>query len=400
MIVKPRLLNTSVAKIKHASLQHAQSFRICRDGLLSAPRSLMLDGIISYGGGTGKSIELVRKGFGEYYERNHFFTAVPLTSKKKLSDINPVSHQKKLASLCQNIEQQHSNHHFALTQVHNLYTQEPYDYFYNAISLRTMKNDNPFLSVSDSCACASHTHKDKALYHSLIEFLERQALLGSWMSKTIRYSINPQVLHQISPYTHLVETLLDNGDIYIFENGNQLPGYNVIMFYFAQSPEDAVQYSVGCKTAGSLSDAICSAFEELYQCYTFLYGSVFKETNLENKAGTGYHMAFVQYNHQETKSRIPYFNKASTHLIHTKEDIDCLPQFSYNRMLEELKHISTDIYYYHYFEQGLGLHFTKILSPDFFAHMSLNKPLNLQCRYARVLNIDPGQAYLEMLPFP
>lgn len=174
MNLKNQTLNTSVTRIKHASLQHAHSFRICKDGLLSAPRSVMLDGIISYGGGTGTGLTLIKKGFGEYYERNHFFTSVPLTEKKPLHAVLPEAHQKKMMSLCQYSDTKALlAHHFSLTQVQNLFDDTRYDYLYNAVSLRTMREDNAYLNTSDSCACASHVDKKQALYHSLIEFLER-----------------------------------------------------------------------------------------------------------------------------------------------------------------------------------------------------------------------------------
>ena len=396
-----QLMNTTINKIKHASLQHATAFGLCSEGMLSTPRSLMLNGIVSYGGSTGAGLNLTSKAFGEYYERNHFFTSVPISAVKPLVAVTPEAHQKKLATLCHHLDKEKSEQHeFAFTTVQNLFDDKPYDYFFNAISLHGVKQDSAFLNVTDSCGCASHRSKDLSLHHSMIEFLERQALIGSWLSKTYRYTINPLLLLELSPYKGLVEKLLENGDIYIFENGNQLPGYSVILFYFAHSSKDAVQYSVGSKSALSLYDAVASAFEELYQCYTFLYSSVFKPTNLENKAGAGYHLAFSDYNNQSTKSKIPFFDKIEAFTINTIEEIQALPVISYADILLDLKKITPNLYYYHYYEKSLQMHFTKIFSPDFFPHMSLNKRLNLENVYARKLAITPENAYLELLPFP
>lgn len=401
MIMLGSLLKTSIMKTKHASLQHATSFNLSSEGMLSVPRSVILNGIVSYGGSTGFGLDLTQKAFGEYYERNHFFTSVAITSEKKLSEIQPEIHQKKLRSLCNG---QTSNaiaeHRFAFTKVYNLFNSSPCDYFFNAISLHGVKSDATFLNVTDSCACASHTTKELALYQSLIEFLERQSLIGSWVSKTYRYSINPLVLKELSPYASLVDKLLENGDIYIFENGNHLPGYNIIMFYFAHSAADAVQYSVGSKSAGSLSTALASAFEELYQCYTFLYSAVFKPTNLENKPGAGYHLAFTGYNTQKTKLIIPFLEHIKPFKINTFADINALPTIGFQDMLQTLKGLTPNIYFYYHYEKALGLHFTKIFSPDFFSHMSLNKALNLSNLYAQKLNITQDNAYLEKLPFP
>jgi len=394
-----KLLNTALNKTKHVSLQHAVSLRLCRDGMMSVPRSMMIDGIISYGGGTGSGLNLVYKAFGEYYERTHFFTGVPITARKSLNEVYPENLRYQLISLCKEDERL-EDHRFSFTKVYNLFDETAMDYFYNAISLRTLKSDAVFLHTTDSCGCASHVTKELALHHSLIEFLERQALLGSWLAKKYRYSINPQVLKQVSPYTNLIEKLLENGDLYIFENGNYLPGYNILMFYFAHSSEDAVQYSVSSKSGGSMAQTLASAFEELYQSYTFLYGSVYKPTNLEHKAGTGYHMAFTQYNNQNTKLKIPFIQDMRPFQINTVEDINALPVVTYEDMLHSLKAITANVYYYHYYDEALELHFTKIFSPDFFAHMSLDKGLNFNSIYANTLNITAENAYMEMLPFP
>jgi hypothetical protein len=68
--------------------------------------------------------------------------------------------------------------------------------------------------------------------------------------------------------------------------------------------------------------------------------------------------------------------------------------------LQSLKILTPNIYFYHFYEKALQLHFTKIVSPDFFAHMSLNKALNLNNLYAKTLKISKENAYLEKLPFP
>ena len=395
------LLNTSITKTKHASLQHPTAINLSSENMLCAPRSLILNGIVSYGGSTGFGLELTQKAFGEYYERNHFFSSVPISSKQRLSQIQPQAHQQNLRTLCNSqITEGLEQHPFTFSTVYNLFDHSPYDYFFNAISLHSITTDAPFLYVTDSCACASHISKEKALYQSMIEFLERQSLIGSWISKRYNYMINPLVLKDLSPYTSLVEKILDHGELYIFEMGNDLPGYNIIMFYFAHSAKDAVQYCVGSKTSISLADALSSAFEELYQCYTFLYSAVFKPTNLEHKAGAGYHMAFSNYNTPKTKLIIPFIETPQPFKINTIEDVHTSPIFNFEQILDSLKSLSTHIFYYHYYEKALQLHFTKIISPDFFAHMSLNKALNLNNVYAKHLNITQENAYLEKLPFP
>lgn len=386
----------------HASIHHATKFKICTESMLSAPKSAVIDGIISYGGSTGIGLNLPRKAYGEYFERNHLFTAVPIDEKKPLSRVEPLAFQNKLLTLCsQNPKTSEVNqeHPFSLTKVHNLFDNKLQDYFYNAISLNGLKEDAPYLGYCDSCACASHPIKQKALYNSMMEFLERQALLGSWLSQTCQYAINPALLKDITPYSDLTDKLLENGSLHIFANGNQLPGHSVIMFYFAHSEKDMVQYSIGASSGLSLQEALISSLEELYQCYTFLY-NMECSSGLENKAGSGYHLSFQQCNYRGVKETIPFFKQPVPLQISTLDELHAVRIFSYQNILTELEELTTDIYYYHFYDRSLNLHFTKIMSPDFFAHMSLTKTLNFENLYAKKLGITRGNAYLAKIPFP
>lgn len=395
------LINIRSTKSKHLSLQHPTSLKYFDNNNLATPRSLVLDGAISYGGSSGYGVTLINKAYGEYWERNHFQTAVPITSKKLLSDVNPIDHRNKLLKLCNPLNQDKLNQHFfSFTTVYNLFDETSYDYFFNVVSLHTLKQDEPFLDITDSIACASHPSKNQALYHSLIEFLERQSLVGSWISRTYRYSINSAVLGEITPYSNLYDALTDNGDLYIFEIGNLLPAYSVIIFYFAHNSNDTVQYAVGSKSGLSLREAINSAFDELYQTYLMLYLTNSNSKQFENKAGSDYHAQFPQFNTRKTKEIIPYFSNTIEHKVNTRLELEALPIVSLRDALNSLQELSNDVFFYHHYEKSLKLHFTKIFSFDFFAHMSLGKKLSLDGRYAKKLNINSDNAYLTPLPFP
>lgn len=389
-------------KMNHASLQHASKFKLCGESLLAAPKSVVIDGLISYGGSTGIGMTLPAKAYGEFYERNHLFTKVKIHRHKKLATVAPSAYREKLLSLC-NLEKHSSHqcleHHFAFTEVYNLFDHQRQDFFYNAISLNGHKEDRDYVNFSDSCACAAHPQQERALYNSLMEFLERQALLGSWLSKSYQYTINPEILRHITPYAELVEMLLDNGQIHIFQNGNQLPGHSIIMFYFAESTADPVQYSIGSSSGLTLNEALHSSLEELYQCYTFLY-NMESSRGLEDKAGAGYHLEFQKCNHAAIRETIPFMRNVRPYLITSVADLEHAKHYSYEEILSELATISHDIYYYHQYDANTELHHTKILSPDFFMHMSLNQHLNLENAYARKLHISKKNAFMGKIPFP
>jgi hypothetical protein len=389
-------------KANHASLQHAIKFKLCTESLLSVPKSAIVDGIISYGGSTSVGLKLLYKAYGEFHERNHLFTRVPIDHHKKLKEVIPIAHREKLLSLCQHKNSKKDDileHEFSLTSVQNIFDGKSYDYFYNAISLSCNKSDSKFVNFSDSCAAAAHPEKDKALYNSIMEFIERQALLGSWLSQSYQFTINPKILRAITPYSELVDLLLDNGELYLFQNGNQLPGHTVIMFYFSHSKEDLVQYSIGSSSGLTLEEAMNASFEELYQCYAFLYNSENSE-GLEDKAGAGYHLEFQKCNRQSIKETIPFMHTIRPYHVNTLSDLQQAKKYTYKEVLDELSSISTDIYMYHAYDKSLMLHYTKVVSPDFFAHMSLNSNLNIDNTYARNLKITVDNAYMKKIPFP
>lgn len=389
-------------KANHASVQHAVKFKLCSESLLSVPKSVIIDGVISYGGSTSVGLKLLYKAYGEFHERNHLFTRVPLNAQKKLTEVNPIEHRNKLLALCQlkdSDSQQALNHEFSFTTVNNIFDESPKDYFYNAISLNCNKSDSKFVNFSDSCACAAHPQKDKALYNSVMEFLERQALLGSWLSKTYQYMINPEILRDVTPYNELVDLLLDNGELFIFQNGNFLPGHTVIMFYFSDSDKDLVKYSIGSSSGLSLEEALLGSFEELYQCYAFLYNAECSE-GLEDKAGAGYHLEFQKCNSQSIRGTIPFMQDKRAFKLNTIDELQQVKKYTYEEVLTELSAISHDIYYYHAYDKSLMLHYTKVLSPDFFAHMSLTNNLNINNKYAKKLNITSENAFMGKIPFP
>jgi len=385
----------------HSSLQHATKFKLCSESLLSMPRSAVVDGIVSYGGTTGSGPNITIKAFSEYFERNHLFLNVPIDKFDTIQNFDSDQHRELLLSLCSK-SKRHTpeilEHKFALTNVKNIFSQATKDYFFNALSLYGVEKDKPYLTITDSCGCAAHPLKNGALDNSLMEFIERQALLASWTKNDFRFSINPTLLFNFTEYDSMLRDLLDNGDIFIFENNLNLPGYTVMMFYFSHSASDIVQYSVGSSSGSNIKDCLNSALIELYQCYSFLYNTECS-SGLADKAGSTYHLKFQQCNNLETKDKIPFFKQTSKPSIDTIEDLNNLKKYNVDEMLEQLKLFSENIFYYQTYDKSLKLHFTKIMSPDYFPHMPL-KYLEFNNKFAKSFGLTKENAYLMDIPFP
>jgi|GEM_PF-781124 len=393
-----------IHSLSHAAIQFPIRMKLFANHLAGVPRSAGSDGVISYGGGTGTGWAPLKKAYGEFLERNHFFTAVPCSSVKPLKDLHPEELRQKLLRYCQEVQLEKTDcleHKFHFAPVYNLFDHQKYEFFYNSIGLNGFGADSHFIPFNDSCACASHGTKEQALLGSLTEFLERQALLGSWTSKKIRYTINPELLFELVPYHQLLEYLLDNGELYVFENGVDLPGHSVIMFYFSNSAKDIVQYSVGSSAGLTFEKAIQSALEELWQCYTFQYNAE-NSQSLEDKAGASYHLNFQKCNTLSVKEIIPFLENYSNRSwdVIQKSDLKLLIPVSFSEAVDKLSQISRHIYYYHHYDGLLGVHYSKIVSPDFFMHMALDKPINIGNSYAKKLGVTEKNAYKVRIPFP
>lgn len=387
----------------HASSRAPQKSMLYLNHQLSAPRSMSIDGMLCYGGGTGVGLDLIRKAFGEYHEREHFFLDVALRQRGTIETMVPLFLQDKYKRLLEQLSQRSisANTPLSFSEVNSFKNGETIPYFYNALSLKSDGRDTAFFPFSDSSACAVHNSKEASLSNALAEFIERQAFLGSWLSQRANYRIAAEALQQVTPFSQLVADLRRAGELYIFHNAIDMPGHSVVMFYFSKDPRDKVQYTVGASAGFSLPAVLSSALEELWQCYTFLY-NLGNTAILEDKAGSSFHRKFQAYNTSTTKEIIPYF-KSGALLSDTIAGYDAIkkaPTFTVSDIISAFNKQNEDVFYYHQIDEAKKLHFTKIVSPDYFVHMALDEPLNIVNTYSKKIGITLENAYTVRLPFP
>ena len=387
----------------HASPRAPQKTMLYLNHQLAVPRSMSIDGMLCYGGGTGVGLDLIRKAFGEYHEREHFFLDVPLSQRGSIEAVVPRALREKYSLLLSQLSKNEITKDSVLSysKVTSLKDEKAVPYFYNALALKSDARDTALLPFSDSSACATHNSKQASFDNALSEFIERQAFLGSWMAQRANYRIAPEVLLRVTPFTQLVEDLLSGGELYIFHNALDLPGHSVVMFYFSKDKRDKVQYTVGASAGFSLPAVLTSALEELWQCYAFLY-NVGNTATLKDKAGSSFHRKFEAYNNTSTKGIIPYFKEGALldNTIANYEDVKSAKVYTAQDIIDEFNKRNNDVFYYHKIDTAKKLHFTKIVSPDYFVHMALDEPLNIINAYSQRLGITTKNAYTTRLPFP
>lgn len=377
-------------------------YLMLRSALAGIPPIFNITGDSVVGNGSGYAQDAIYSSYGEYIERYHFYYEVDSTLKSALEDINNVAlnHKiKKVLTQTKKTEREIHTHLFNLTHVRNIFNSEIAWLPTIMISLGDYQSlDRVFIPFTDSCGQACHISHEQALDSALNEFIERQALVGSWLSGRCRYAVNIEQHKKLGKFNAIIEQLKTHGSLYAFEINNNLPGYTLILFYFSNSENDIVRYSVGLATDADPVKAIMRAINELWQSYTFIYLNADNPENLD--ARYKYLNELIEFNTHQTKAIIPYFK--TTNFVISSDDLLAFKKFNMHEMLQGLETLSTNIFSYERSQQIMGrrFHFCKILSPDFFLHMGINMPLNLDNPYSNLLGIDPAMQIKTAIPFP
>jgi ribosomal protein S12 methylthiotransferase accessory factor YcaO len=370
--------------------------------LAHLPMIFNLTGDCVVGNSSGFQEEAICGGFGEYVERYHFYNEVDINLTASLDAVNAAAVVEKFIALIaqvQKVKASAREHQFDLTEVTNIFTQEKNFIPTVLISLSRMgSGDRDFIPFIDSCGQAAHISQQKAFTSALNEFIERQALVGSWLAGKACYRIELEPHQALGSANKILTSLLAHGKLLAYELNKGLPGYSIIIFYFSKSKKDIVKYSVGM--AADLNPALACerALGELWQSYIFMYLNAENPENLDQRYQ--YLNDLIHFNTHETADIIPYADDESENL-HI-DDYLSFKKVSESECLNVLKDISPFMYAYSRSSKLFGrkFYFCKISSPDFFMHMGVKMPLNLDNNYAKLLGINPSMKIQNPIPFP
>lgn len=358
------------------------------------------DSVVGNGGGYGK--EAVYGGWGEYIERYHFYNEVEVDVTEKLTLMNPREISEKLFAVIQQIKNTDmavEDHPFNLTCVRNILNNETVYLPTTLFSLaHADSSDRYFIPFIDSCGQAAHITAEKALVAALNEFIERQALVGAWLSGKARFQIDLHTHHELNSLNHILLSLQSHGELYAYEVNNCLPGYTIILFYFSKNKKDIVAYSVGMASDCIPLKALARAINELWQSYIFMYFNADNSEQLDQRYQ--YLNELIQFNHPATRDIIPFIGRNYANV--SVDDLAKMESFTQQQALSQLAEISSAVYSYERHADFLGgrFYFCKVLSPDFFIHMGIKMPLNKNNLYANLLHIDPLVTIKHPIPFP
>jgi hypothetical protein len=359
------------------------------------PAMFNVDGHYAVGNSSGGGPSMIVGGYGEYIERYHFYNEVQADT---ISIIDDLSTQKMINTIKKSSKKL-KDHAFNLTKSRRLFSDES---CYQPTALISLGQDSTidreFIPFIDSCGQAAHTTKYLCEQSALYEFIERQALVGSWLSGTANFSVTDVSADSFAELGSVVAKLQEHGSLSIFSVGEGLPGYSIIIFYFSNSINDTVRYSVGMASHANSRVALEKAIHELWQSYWYLYLNENNAENLDQRFQ--YLNDLLHFNNHHTRLIIPYF--ASVKKTITLDTYLQLPDVNEHHYKHALQSISQHIFIYEgetYF-QNKKYDVAKIFSPDFFIHMGVKMPLNFDNCYAQYLGIDPFMHVSHSIPFP
>ncbi len=368
------------------------------------PISSHAQGYLTSGSGAGFGRDSLCSAYGEFIERNHFYLNVKTDKKARLHDVNGLQLADSVYAMLEQTKvsnQSPKQHLFHLSKVSNIFTQEDCYLPTALVSLSFLdKEDREYLPFVDSCGEAGHLTHDKAFHSALFEFIERQALIGSWLTRKYRYKIPTDIILSHQKQRKMAEQLLKHGEMHVFDVALNLPGFAVLILYFSKSKKDYVQYSIGMSAGASPEEAIYKALNELWLDYGYLYISDAVKNRLTAIASSrSYTVRHIEDNDViKTKNIMAYDLSAECNI--TADNYLALPSVTGQEACAALKKITSNIFKYHRSDSRSGHEYVKIMSPDFLLHMSVKNKLNTDNAYMRTLQTDMQNLYRETIPFP
>lgn len=353
--------------------------------------------------GIGRGLSSIFSGLGEFLERRHFFSQIPISMRGRLAEV--MSDQERsewMQALMQTGSAEASDidqHNFPLTRVIDKQGNE------RMIPAATVKissisehGHDDFFRYHDTSGCSAHVNLEAAILSSVKEQIERQCLLIFWLTGSIGQALSGSIVElSLGDHAALYRKLTRNGTLSFFDiTIPGCPGYAVLIVYTG-TKNTLVKYCPGLSYALNVESAIRKAFLEMWQSYSFLVAMNSSGGSSEELTDR-YHRYFLLCNNIETAEKVC---RGEGRALYEVRD----PMKSYS-FLELLSYINTTLpYWYLYIGlERLNLHnvyMTKFLSPGFFLQMDNSACNNLKNRVSSEFHESflPNRVS-TMVPFP
>lgn len=322
-----------------------------------------------YGHGFGFGEGIVVKAIGEYLERYTAFRTVTHRQSGAIADMGLSLSERQalvqaLRQTCDDgVREDIEAHSFRLVEVTSLGTDRKVHYPAVFLSLHSFDGqlDSSFLPVRDTSGSAIHQSRTAALRGALLEFIERQSTTAMWVSRRCNdiQPLTDKLKDRKAITTH--NQMAMNGNVRILDL-SFIKGVSVQFCEYSSKIEGAVvNFSCGCAADFDPETALMKAFTETWQTSLLLPQMEFFGSR--------------EYGSNTLKENFQAANRPEFDLGVQKAPIEFGSNLSGNdldNLIQNIKTISENVYVY--FREiniaGAQLHFCRVVSPDFFVHMS------------------------------
>ncbi|ODC03017.1 hypothetical protein BFW38_05120 [Terasakiispira papahanaumokuakeensis] len=345
---------------------------------------------------------------GEYAERAFFNKRMRGVSRKKLSDL-PDSNRQQLYSFIKqmcplDLVNEINTHEFDLCLVESITDDETLLVPTAVISIGEQQ-DSQFIVSRDTTGNSVHFDENKCFNNSLLEFVERQSLITSFLYSKGQTRFDIDDLSIFGSSCNLIKKILCYGEVYaadisLFENA-----YTILLCFSSSKENASVMYSVGCSSSYSIKEAFEKSARELYSSFVTML-SIYDEGDgsyyEEYEKNMDYYLKlYYDKNHPDTYKEFGVFFNNSIPEVRTSEAVFC-PKKHFEDLLEDISEISGRVYSYRseiLFPRKEKLYVCKIFSLDMFYNMDISRKCNLNNKitslYGGVSSRD-----IKFIPFP
>ena len=336
---------------------------------------------------------------GEFLERMHFRDDVAIHAAGRLLDINPPELGKKfldaLTQLSGVARRRVEQHCFELTRVFECAVGE-WTFAPRALLSLGVSTDRAFVPISDSCGSACGRNRNMARANAMLEFIERQRLVASWLAQKAEVElIVDESEVSLGDGAGLLSMMRRSGVVRFIEPIGELPGYVVVAIYLSERRGSKASCVIAASASLTPASAIQKAVAELWQGFFWL--SIFRHSTPQS-GGELMMQRFLQ-NNVESGFRVfePWFcgvtrERASEYVKRVPLEAGQIMEWIRGRSAMRLLR---------YEARDGGIHYAKFFGPDFFLHMQTDQGLNVKCGYASACGLtDLAKLNLQALPFP
>lgn len=333
----------------------------------------------------------------EWFERAAFRRSKLSTARKPLDQLEDVGFRTALISALKQTTigdpETVATHAFETDTAIDLSSGRVLEVPRILVSLDGVSGDSQHLPFTDSSGSACHQSWKACLRSAVSEFAERQCLCANWLTK--KSNAVCDLVHNdrgsLPSCRTIIDFLLRSGVVRIFDISFDLKSYVYLTVFSSHRGDAKVKYACAAACKQSSTEALEKAFIELYQAYYYM--SCLLDEDFAAHSGLD-----EDYRAANSRDTIELFGAGSNKA--TLRQLVAQPSFDADDLISSVTKVSDKIAYFSRVAslRGKNMYFGRLVSPDFFLHMSLGKRCNIDNRFARNCGVDP-HAPISPLPF-